>query len=138
MALVLPTLGGLFIWHATALGARLAALHLGVGLVVSALLMETLFVRYRLVPLASGYVRSGELGPPGVASGAALLLVSFALAWVERLALTTAAGYLTLVAALVGLSAGMVAVDRASLRPATPLDLDEPAAFPTQRFDLAR
>ena len=71
IALVLPTLGGLFIWHATVLGARLAALHLGVGLVVSALLMETLFVRYRLVPFASGYVPSGELRSRGVASAAA-------------------------------------------------------------------
>lgn len=138
IALVLPTLGGLFIWHATVLGTRLAALHLGVGLVVSALLMETLFVRYRLVPFASGYVPSGELRSRGVASAAALLFVSFALAWVERFALTATAGYLMLVASMVGLSAGGMAVDRASRRPATPLDLDEPTPFPTQRFDLAR
>jgi hypothetical protein len=65
IALVLPTLGGLFVWHATVLGTRLAALHLGVGLVVSALLMETLFLRYRLVPFASGYVPSGELRSRG-------------------------------------------------------------------------
>ena len=120
------------------LGARLAALHLGVGPVVSALLMETLFVRYRLVPFASGYVPSGELRPRGVASAAALLLVSFALAWVERFVLIATAGYLTLVAIMVGLSAGVMAVDRASRRPATPLDLDEPTPFPTQRLELAR
>ena len=40
IALVLPTVGGLFVWHAILFGARLAALHLGVGVVVSALLME--------------------------------------------------------------------------------------------------
>ena len=136
-ALVLPTLGGLFIWHATILGIRLAALHLGVGLVVSALLMETLFVRYRLVPFASGYVPSGELRSRGVASAAAMLLVSFALAWVERFALTALAGYLTFVAIMVGLSAGVMAVDRVSQRPVTPLDLDEPTPVPTQRLDLA-
>jgi hypothetical protein len=56
IALVLPTLGALFAWHGTVLGTRLAALHLGLGLVVSALLMETLYVRYRRVPFASGYV----------------------------------------------------------------------------------
>jgi hypothetical protein len=61
---------------------RLAVLHFGVGLVVSALLMETLFVRYRLVPFASGYVPSGVLMSRGVASAAALLFVSFVLAWV--------------------------------------------------------
>ena len=138
IALVLPILASLFIWHATVLGTRLAALHLGFGLVVSTLLMETLFVRYRLVPLASGYVPSGELRSRGVAAAAALLFVSFALAWVERFALTATAGYLTLVAIMVGFSAGVMAVDRASRRPVTPLDLDEPTPFPTQRLDLAR
>jgi hypothetical protein len=137
MALVLPTLGGLFIWHATLLGARLAALHLGVGLVVSALLMEALFVRYRLVPFASAYVPSGELRSRGVASAAALLWVAFALAWVERFALTSTAGYLTLIGMIVGLWAGVMAVDRASPGRATPLDLDEPTSVATQRLDLA-
>lgn len=137
IALVLPALGVLFIWHAAVIGTRLAALHLGLGLVVSALLMETLFVRFRRVPFASGYVPSGELSLRGVASAAALLCVSFALAWVERFALTAPAGYLTLVAIIVGLWAGVMAVDRASRRPATPLDLDEPASVPTQRLDLA-
>jgi hypothetical protein len=137
IALVLPILGGLFIWHATVLGTRLAALHLGVGLVVSALLMETLFVRYRRVPFVSGYVPSGELMSRGVASAAALLLVSFALAWVERFALTAPAGYLMLVGSLLGLSAGLRVFDRASRRPTAPLDLDEPPPLPTLRLDLA-
>jgi hypothetical protein len=138
IALVLPTHGGLFIWHATVLGNRLAALHLGVGLVVSALLMETLFVRYRLVPFASGYVPCGELRSRGGASAAVLLFVSFILAWIERFALTAPAGYLMLVATMIGLSAGVRAFDRASRRPAAPLDLDEPTPVPTQRLDLAR
>ena len=138
ITLVLPTLGGLFIWHAIVLGARLAVLHLGVGLVVSALLMETLFVWYRRLPFVSCYVPSAELKSLGVAYVAALLFVSFTLAWIERLALTTPAGYLMLVATMIGLSAGVRAFDRASRRPATPLDLDEPIPFPTQRLDLAR
>jgi hypothetical protein len=137
IALVLPTLGGLFIWHSIVLGTRLAALHLGVGFVVSALLMETLFVRYRRVPFASGYVPSGELRSRGVAFAAVLLLVSFTLAWIERFALTAPTGYLMLVATMIGLSAGMRAFDRASRRPAAPLDLDEPTPVPTQRLDLA-
>jgi hypothetical protein len=137
IALVLPTLGGLFIWHATVLGARLAALHLGVGLVVSALLVETLFVRYRLVPFASAYVPSGELSARSVAFAAVLLCMAFALAWVERFALTSTAGYLTLMVIVVGLWAGVTAVDRASPQTATALDLDEPTPVPTQRLDLA-
>jgi hypothetical protein len=63
--------------------------------------------------------------------------MSFALAWVERFALTAPAGYLTLVAIMVGLIAAVTAVDRASRRPAAPLDLDEPTPVPTQRLDLA-
>ncbi|MGH9139802.1 MAG: hypothetical protein ACRD2I_01525 [Vicinamibacterales bacterium] len=136
MALVLPALGGLFIWHATVLGARLAALHLGVGLVVSALLMETLFVRYRLVPFASGYLASGELRTRAVASAMVLLLASFALAGIERFALTAPAGYLLLVTAMIGLSAGVRAFDRALPRSAVQADLDEPPSLPTQRLDL--
>jgi hypothetical protein len=137
VALVLPTLGGLFIWHAIVLGPRLAALHFGVGLAVSTLLMATLFVRHRLVPFASGYVRSGQLGIRGVAPAVALLPASFALAWVERFAMTTTAGYLTLVAIMVGLSAAVAGIDRISPEAATPLDLDEPTPVPTQRLDLA-
>jgi len=138
IALVLPTLGGLSIWHTAVLGGRLAALHLGVGLAFSMLLMEMLFLRYRRLPFVSGYVPSAELKSRGVASAAALLLVSFALAWVERLAVTATAGYLMLVAIMVGLSAGVIAVDRASRPAATVLDLDEPPPVPTQRLDLAR
>jgi hypothetical protein len=137
IALVLPTLGGLFIWHSIVFGARLAALHLGVGLVVSALLMETLFLRYRRLPFASSYVPSGELKSRGPAYVAALLFLSFTLAWVERFALTATPRYLMLVAIIGGLSAGVMAVDRASRRPAAPLDLDEPPPLPTQRLNLA-
>jgi hypothetical protein len=136
IALVLPTLGSLFVWYATLLGIRLASLHLGVGVVVSGLLIETLFARYRLVPLVSGYVRSGELRSGSVMSAAGLLLLSFVLAWLERLALTALAGYLMLVATMIGLSAGVRAFDRASPASSS-LDLDEPPLLPTQRLDLA-
>jgi hypothetical protein len=136
-ALVLPTLGGLFIWHVIVLGARLATLHLGVGLVASALLMETLFLRYRLVPFVSPREPSGELASRGVAATVVLLLVSFILALIERFALTSSAGYLTLVATMVGLVAGVRAFDRAWRPPAPLLDLDEPPPLATQRLDLA-
>jgi hypothetical protein len=137
-ALILPTLGGLFVWYATLLGIRLASLHLGVGVVVSVLLIETLFARCPLVPLVSGYVRSGELRSRGVVSAAGLLLLSFVLAWIERVALTALAGYAMLIATMIGLSAGVRAFDRASCEPATAFDLlDETPSLPTQRLDLA-
>ena len=134
IALALPTLGLLFIWHAAVLGASIAMRHLGVGLLVSSLLMETLFVRHRLVPFASGYVPTNSRG---VAVAVALLCVSFALAWIERTALTTTPGYLMFVATLVGLTAAVAAVDRSSHTPAAPLELDQPTPFATQRLDLA-
>jgi hypothetical protein len=137
IALVLPTLGGLFVWHTVVLGVRLAALHSGVGLAFSMLLMEMLFLRYRRPPFVSGYVPSVELKTRGVAYVAALLLVSFALAWVERFSLAAMAGYLMLVATMAGLSAAMMAFDRASRRPAAPLDLDDPLPLSIQRLDLA-
>ena len=138
IALVLPTLGGLFIWHATVLGARLAALHLGVGLALSALVMETLFLRHRRVPLVSGYVSSPDVKARGVVFLAAVVSVSFALAWAERFALETATGYVALLTVLLGPSVGMRAFGRASLGPAVVLDLDEQPALPTQRLNLAK
>ena len=99
--------------------------------------METLFLRYRLLPFASGYVPSGELKSRGIAYVAVVLFVSFTLAWIERFALTAPAGYPMLLATMFGLSEVVRAFDRASRRPATPLDLDEPPPFPTQRLDLA-
>jgi hypothetical protein len=137
IALVLPSLAGLFIWHALVLGGRLAALHLGVGLAVSSVLMEALFVRYRLVPLASSYVPSDKLTLHGAVGAAAFLSVSFALAGIERFVLTAPIGYLLLVASLVGLAVGVGAFDRAMRRPAAPLDLDESPPLPTQRLSLA-
>jgi hypothetical protein len=137
IALVLPTLAGLFIWHATVLGARLAALHLGVGVAVSMLLMETLFVRYRRLPFASGYAAGGEMRSRTIAQVVVLVFLSFLLAWLERFSLTTLDGYGTLVAILIGLSAVIIAFDRGWHRPPILLDLDEPPLLPTQRFDLS-
>jgi hypothetical protein len=133
IALVLPTLGGLFIWHAIVLGASLAALRLGIGLVVSAFLMETLFLRYRRLPFVSAYVPGAELKSRGIAYVAALLSVSFALAWIERLALMTTAGYVTLVTLTIGLS---MAINRSSHQPPTPID--DPTPVSALRLDLAR
>jgi hypothetical protein len=135
-AVVLPTLAGLFLWHVVVLGVRLAALHLGVGLVVSTLLLETVFARYRRLPFVSCYTPTAELKSRGFVYLAALLIVSFGLAWIERSALTAPAGYLMLVASVLGLSGAMRAFDRASRWPAVPLDPDE-SVLSAQRLNLA-
>jgi hypothetical protein len=133
----LALLAGQWPLLASVLSAHLAPLRLGIGVFVSALLMETLFVRYRRFPFASCYVPSAELKSRGLAYVAALLGVSFTLAWIERFTSTAQAGYPLLVATLIGLTTLVTAFDRASRRPAAPLDLDEAPPLPTQRLDLA-
>jgi hypothetical protein len=103
---------------------------------VAALLMETLFLRYRLLPFVSAGVPGGELKARAL-SATALLTASSALAWIEQVALVVPAKYLPLVATVIALSVGVRAIDCSSHRPAGPLDLDEKAPFPTQRLDLA-
>jgi hypothetical protein len=138
IALVLPTLGGLLIWHTVVLGVRLALLHLGAGVAVSALLMEVLFVSSPAVPLVSAYVPSGELTPRVMAFVAAVLFGSFTVAWTERLALSSAAGCMTFIAITIGVAAAVATANRASRQPAAPLDLDEaPPLAGCQRLDLA-
>jgi hypothetical protein len=136
IAVVAPTLVSLMIWHAVILGPRVAALHFGIGFALSALAMELLFLRDRRVPFVSGYVSGLDVKLRGITFLVAVISVSFAVAWAERFALTATAGYLTLVAIMVGLSAWAKAFDRASRLLAGPLDLDEPPPLPTQRLDL--
>ena len=64
IALVLPTLGGLFIWHAVVLGAGLAALHLGVGVAVGLLTMDAVFFHNRACPLRASTFRVRTPRPP--------------------------------------------------------------------------
>jgi hypothetical protein len=132
-----PALFAFAIWNTVILGPRLALLQAGVGLALSALLMETLFLRYRRVAFVSGYVPSVDVKLIGVVFLASVLSGSFALAWVERGSFETAAGYVALLAILLGLSVGVRAFDYASRGPAAALDLDEQPALPTQRLDLA-
>src|SRR4051794_18613992 len=98
---------------------------------------RTLFVRYRLVPLASGYVPSGELGLGRVVSAVVFLFVPFALGGIERFVLSPPAGYLTLVAWMIGLTAGVRAFNRTSRQASAAFQLDEPGPLPTQRLNLA-
>jgi hypothetical protein len=138
LAVAAPALLALTIWDTAILGFRPALLHAGVGLSLSAVLMETLFLRYRRVPFVSGYVPSVDVKLIGVAFLASVLFGSFTLAWVERSAFETATGYVALLTILLGLSVSMMVFDHASRGPAVALDLDEQPALPTQRLNLAK
>jgi hypothetical protein len=137
VAVVAPAIGILFLWHAAVLGIRVATLHLGAGVAISALVMELLFFRYRRLPLASGYIPSPELRSRALQYVAAVLAASFVLAWVERQTLDSLPAYLLFVGILAGGSAAVAAADRASRVSESVLELNEEAALPTQRLDLA-
>ena len=134
---VIPVLAGLFVVHSAILGPLVAARHLGVGVSLSALVMETLFVRYRRVPLVSSYVPSEDLKSRGALFLGIALFVSFFLAWVERLALETTSGYVLLLAVLLGLSVSVLMFDRASRDLAGAFEVDDQEVLPTQRLNLA-
>jgi len=138
LAVVVPMLLALTIWAAAVLGFRLALLHLGIGLSLSALLMETLFLKYRRVPFVSSYMPSPDVKLNGVLFLSALLFGSFVLAWLERLSFESTTGYVVLVSILLGSAAGARAFDHATRGSAIPLDLDEEPVLPTQRLNLAK
>jgi hypothetical protein len=137
VAIVLPTLAALFLWYSAVLGVRVALLHFCTGVFASTLLIEVLFVRYFRVPLVSGYVPSGDLKSLGAAYVAAVLLMSFAAAWIERAALEATAYFVVFLGAIAVLSTAVSTYGRASDRSVMALDLDEEPAPPTQRLNLA-
>jgi hypothetical protein len=138
LAVALPTLVALAIWDTAILGPHLALLQLGAGLSLSALLIETLFFRYRRVPFVSGYVASVDVKLMGAVFLVSVLSGSFLLGWIERSAFESATGYIVLLTILLGLSLVVSVCDDAYRGPAVALDLDEQPVLPTQRLNLAR
>src|SRR5262245_50265241 len=112
VALVLPILAVLFFWHTALLGVRVAVLHFGLGVALSILLIEALFLCYRRMPFVSVYVPDSELKSRGVAFVVGMFFLSFALAGVERLALEATFGYGLFAAVVVGLSVVLSAFDQ--------------------------
>ena len=96
-----------------------------------------MFLRNRRVPFVNSYAPNVDVKLRVVASLAGLVLVSFALAWMERWSFRSAAGYVALLTVLGGLSLSLAVFERASSGPAVAPDLDEQPALPTQRLNLA-
>jgi len=136
IALALPVLIILSLWHAALLPLRVAVLHLGVGTAYSIFLIEVLFLRYRRVPFVSAYQPGVEMKSHGVLYVVLMLLLSFALAGTERLAFQTVFRYVALIGAIGGLTVAAAAFDRARLEVPPMLDLEEQPASPTQRLGL--
>src|SRR5204863_508643 len=92
---------------------RLARLAMVALAAVATLMMELLFVGYRRLPLASGYVPSVDLKSRGPAYVAGVLCLSFGLAWIERSVLESVSAYVILLASVAGPGAGLAVFDRA-------------------------
>src|SRR5262245_1506206 len=137
MAVVLPTLTFISMWHIQSLGPRLALLHLGVGVIVGILMMDAVFSHNRRVPLASVYVPSPDAKAAGLLYCAGVLTVSFAVALVERGSFDDPRLYAGLLATLLGISACLRRFDRVSPTAVLELDVDEQSSLPTQRFGLS-
>ena len=133
VAVLVPTVLILLPVHAVALGWSAAMAHAVLGLMLSAVVIETAFFRYAKVPFAFSYEPSGnQLGRSPIYV-VAFLALTFGLAWVERSALESLQGTLTLFAGLFGVALALRLTDRA---PAFPVDWEEVPMQVTQRLTL--
>jgi hypothetical protein len=123
--LVAPTLLLLFVGDVPILGSRIAAAHAVTGTGVALLLLDILFLNYRNLPFASGYVRSEDLKAVGPLYVAAMLIGAVTLAGLERAALASVPGEVAFFAALGALLISVHALDRSRRRTRFPIDFDE-------------
>jgi hypothetical protein len=136
LVVVCPVLLALAPLHAAILGPKFAAVHAAWGALAALGFLEAAMLGFRKIPFASAYVPTGRLrtfGPPLVL---AALAGAYALAWIERLALSTdnSGVLLAIAGALVLALRGLDALQR---RSQVAMDLDEAPSPPTQRLGLA-
>jgi hypothetical protein len=138
LTLIVPTLALLFGWGAMTLAPFLALEHLACGCAVAVLLMEVFFVSYQKLPFASGYVRREDLKSLVPLYLVAVLILSLALAGLERAALPSATGGILFFGALLTGIVGVHAADVRRRRTRRPIELDEPLAGTIRALELVR
>jgi hypothetical protein len=138
LTLVIPTLALLFAWHAVVMVPRLALEHVACGAAIAVLMMELFFLRYQKLPFASGYVRTDDLKSLVPLYVVAVLLVSLALAGLERAALANTMGSVIFFGALLAAIGGVHAADVRRRRTRRPIDLDEPLGGTIRALELVR
>jgi hypothetical protein len=136
--LVVPTLLLLSVGGVLILGPRIAAAHAVTGIGVALLLLELLFLNYRNVPFALGYVRSEDLKAVGPLYVLAMLIGAVTLAGLERAALASVPGEVAFFGALVALLVSVHALDRSRRRTPVLIDFDERPSGTIQRLELMR
>lgn len=137
VALVVPSLAGLLLWHSAVLGVGPALLHAIVGLAVSAVMLEVAFAHCQIVPLVTSYVPTEDVGFRGVAALGLLLCVARGLALAERFALVSLWRTALLVGALATVAGLIRRLNGAANAGSPPPDLELPVAMPTQRLSLS-
>ena len=136
--LVAPILLLLFVADVFIFGRGIAVAHAAAGAGVALLMMEVLFVSYRKLPFASGYIRSEDLKSVGPLYFAAMLIGAAVVARLERAALGSALGEVAFLGALAAMTIAVRAVDTSRRRIRIPIELDELPSGATQRFELMR
>jgi hypothetical protein len=138
LALIVPTLGVLFVWYATFLTPRIALEHVACGGAMAVLMMEVLFLRSQKLPLASGYLRADDLKSLVPLYVGAVLIISLVLSALERVAFESATGGVVFFTALL---AAILAVHFADLRHRRlrmPIELDEAMSGTVRALELVR
>jgi len=136
VALVAVPLLVLLPLHAALFGFPVAVTHSICGFMVATAMLDGLFLGYRKFPFACSYVPIENpklLWPSGLA---AVLLVTYGLADLERWALQTATRTAALGAALGAIVLLVKIVDRANRRERRPVNFDERPAPATQRLSV--
>jgi hypothetical protein len=136
VALVTMPLLVLLPLHVALFGFTIAVVHSIYGFMVATATLDGLFLSYRQFPFACSYVPIENpklLWPAGLA---AVLLVTYGLANVERVALQTATRTVGLGAALGAIVLLVKIIDRANRRNRLPVNFDERPALATQRLGL--
>jgi hypothetical protein len=134
---VVPTLMGLLPLHVLVFGWRTAVLHFTYGLLIALVLAEASLLGFRRLPFASSYVPAANLKTHGSIYAVICLACVYAVAWLERLALSTTRGSLVLFGITVAFLVTVRLVDRRRRQTRVMTELDELPEPATQRLELS-
>lgn len=137
LATALPLLLMLAAAHLYLFGARAALLHFGVGVALSALMVEALFFRYRGLPFVSPAPPADDIKARALLGSAGAICGAMSLAALERQALAILPLYLLLLAVLFAASALLTARRWLPASVIDPLTEVPEAGQPTQRLGLS-
>jgi hypothetical protein len=122
--------------HVALFGPGTALVHALFGCLFGGAALDVVFLSYRRVPFACTYLPLGDPKLLWSGGAAALLIVPYAFAIVERTALTSPARTAALAGTLAGLVLTVKVVDRFRRRERQQMDFDERPAPPTQRLGV--